>query len=114
MAVSDMRQLNMSLSKVINMKWFVYFLLMIGLSKAKEPDISGKELRVIIAHVSIFILPSAITKCLLIHVHYGYMLIFIVPSNCYYNTQFKCGHIIGFGGILYEELDWMSKLLNFK
>ena len=84
-----MRQLNISLSKVINMKWFVYFILMIGLSKAKEPDISGKELRVIIAHVSIFILHLAINKCLLIHAHYGYILIFIVPSNWYNNTQFK-------------------------
>jgi len=71
------------------MKFVIYFILIIGLSKAKEPDISGKELRVIISHVSIFILHLAIKKCLLIQARYGYILIFIVPSNCYYNTQFK-------------------------
>jgi len=57
MAVTGKRSLNIPLiDRIFNMKYFIYFILMLGLSKASENNIAGKELRVIIAHVSILFL----------------------------------------------------------
>ena len=73
--------------------------------------LSGKELKVVIPNVSLTCILKFIIEIFVVNLNSN-CIIKLPPATMVFKNA--TDHAIGFGGIIYNELEWLSLKLNFR